>query len=372
MVSVLRQLQTEWNSLVPEAQARGIRRVRLLNGPLETIEYRRTRLEWLRAQLGTTLLTPGGDVGPLGTIDQFTFGVEAEVMMRVGMTRSQLAAKIAAEAGVICEEEGYGHSNRPNRWKVVTDGSLGDYTRGCEVVGPPLQGAAGFETLRKVFKAIEGAGCKVSKKCGLHVHVGVRGQSVQFFKNLAVLYASAEVAIDSFMAPSRRGSMGGNGFCRSVQMNRTRLVAATTIDEVTLALGQSVGAGSARNERRYRKLNYQSYWQHGTVEFRHHQGTVEAHKAENWVRLCLRMCVTARGTEKTARTLDELMTAVEAADGEREFFYDRARRFNPGVAIPTRAQVPAPAPDRAEQDVADQADTFRAYGDFAQTPPARR
>ena len=35
-------------------------------------------------------------------------------------------------------------------------------------------------------------------------------------------------------------------------------------------------------------------YQHGTVEFRQHQGTVEHDKAENWVKLVLRMVLTAR------------------------------------------------------------------------------
>lgn len=363
MVSVLRNLQAEWNALVPEAQARGIRRVRLLNAPLESIEYRRTRLEWLRAQLGTTIMTPGSAIPQsLGDIDQFTFGVEAEVMMPVGMTASRLA-QLITQAGVECNEEGYGHATRPH-WKIVTDGSLGDYTRGREVVSPKLQGPNGFAAMRKVFDTMKANGCKISKKCGLHVHVGVRGESVQFFKNLVVLYSSAQVAIDSFMAPSRRGPEGGNGFCRNIRLNRINLTQATTLEQVAQAIGQTYTRDSYRATSRYCKLNLQPYWMHGTVEFRQHQGTVESDKAENWVRLCLRMCLTSRGTEKTARTVEELMLAVEATEGEREFFHDRVRRFNPGAAAPVAAA--------ARQAAAARSEVFTQYGEFAQTPPARR
>src|SRR6188768_2143198 len=106
MASVLRQLQAEWNALVPAAQARGIRRVKLLGqgdilrAPLETIAYRRAKLEWLRSLLGGS---------SLAGLDGLQFGVEIEVILPRGMSRHAAAAKITA-AGVECHEELYGHS----------------------------------------------------------------------------------------------------------------------------------------------------------------------------------------------------------------------------------------------------------------------
>lgn len=338
MTSILRQLQAEWNTLVPAAQARRIPRVRMLNAPLETIEYRRSKLEWLRAQLGTL-----NDLGDL------TFGVELEFLMPVGMAADRLAAAIQA-VGVPCHAESYGHVTG-SHWKIVTDGSLGDYTRGRELVSPVLRGEAGFDALRKACTVLERVGCKVSKKCGLHVHVGVRSEPIDFFKNLVRLYASAERAIDSFMAPSRRGPEGGNGFCKALRVSERALDLATNLDGVARAIGQTPGAANARNGGRYYKVNVQSYWQHGTVEFRHHQGTVDANKAENWVRLCLRMCLTCRAGSKVARTVDDLMEAVEAVQSEKDYFAGRVRFFNRETVVDTvanhfldhadRAQVPA-------------------------------
>lgn len=321
MTSVLRTLQAEWNELVPVAQQRGIRRVRLLNAPLETIAYRRQKLEWLRAQLGVA-----------GGFESLTFGVEIECLPSSSQSMSSVAGAIT-EAGVDCRTEMYGHSRR-TWWKIVTDASV---SGGFEVVSPPLRGEDGFAQLRKVCDTLTSLRCRVNKSCGFHVHVGAADQPIEFFKNLVKLYASAEDAIDSFMAPSRRAS--NNVFCRPLKdrVITDALDAARTVADVAAAIRQQSGTAYARSERRYCKLNLQSFWQHGTVEFRQHQGTVEALKAENWTRLVLRMCLTARAGEKTVSTVQDLMDAVGASDVEKSYFSGRVVYFqNSPVETVTR------------------------------------
>ena len=68
---------------------------------------------------------------------QMTFGTEFECFIPSGTTREQLAVAINARliAPAHCAVEGYNHNARPH-WKVITDGSLGDYQRGVEVVSP--------------------------------------------------------------------------------------------------------------------------------------------------------------------------------------------------------------------------------------------
>ena len=311
MPSTLRQLQEDWNLLVPAAQARGFRRVRLIPSTrLESIASRRAKLEWLRSQLNL-----------VGSFDGLSFGVEIECYRPARMTLGQLAALVAS-AGVPCQEERYGHSVPSGRWKVTTDGSLG-YALGAEVVSPPLRGEAGFEQLQKVMRALTDARCTVNKQCGFHVHVGVAAEGVDFFKNLVVLYTSAERAIDSFMAPSRRGS--SNPYIQPLQVDEVQLAAATTVDQVAAACG--VTPRNSRDTTRYRKLNLQSFWAYSTVEFRQHQGTVDADKATNWVRLCLRMVLAARAGGKKVTTVDELMAEVKATDSEAAFFKSRVAYF---------------------------------------------
>src|SRR3954470_24714235 len=111
MVSVLRTLQAEWNALVPQAQALNIRRVRPLNLPLETIDYRRGKLEWLRSEIArltaTTALTSPAAIA--ADLSLFTFGVELEFILGPNTSRQQIAAKLTAR-GIVCTVESYNHN----------------------------------------------------------------------------------------------------------------------------------------------------------------------------------------------------------------------------------------------------------------------
>lgn len=327
MTSVLRQLQAEWNTLVPMAQARRVPRVRMLNAPLETIAYRRAKLEWLKAQLNLT-----GSVATLAAasdLDAFSFGAELEFILPYGQSAATLAAAITA-AGVPCHSSIYTHTTS-STWKIVTDGSVrGRRGSGLELVSPVLRGEAGIESLRTVCRVLTASGCKINKTCGFHVHVGATDKPVSFFKNLVKLYASAQSTIDTFLAPSRRGYT--NGYCRPLAMTpdrEARIDRALTIADVSAAIGQmGTDRASARGPNRYSKLNLQAFWQHGTVEFRHHQGTVDADKAVYWVRFVLRLCLAATKGEKKPASFDELMAAVEVPAHEQNFFRGRVTYFN--------------------------------------------
>lgn len=323
MTSVLRELQAEWNAMVPAAQARGIRRVRLLGqgdvnrGPLEAIAYRRAKVEWLRAMLGGS--------SSLAGFDSLTFGVEIECILPPGTDFSE-AARFVTQAGVPCVHERYGHTVPQGRWKVVTDGSLGNVSRGAEFVSPPLRGEDGFRQLKTVCDALTAMRAKITSRCGLHVHVGVGSEGPAFFKSITVLYSSAQQAIDTFMPDSRRGS--SNVFCQPVQSAK-HVRDPRSVQDVVRAIGQDT---SARSRTRYCKLNLQSYFAYGTVEFRHHGGTTDAVKATNWVRLCLRMVLAAKAGEREVSTVDELMDAVDADEAERQYFRSRVAYFNRGRA----------------------------------------
>jgi hypothetical protein len=308
------------------AQELGIRRVRTLNLPLETIDYRRQKLEWLRSEIArlsaTTAMTPT----PAMTADLsvFTFGVELEFILGPGTSRDDLARRMTA-AGVTCTSESYNHRTGPS-WKITTDGSVDPhYINGFEVVSPILRGDDGFRQTKIVCDILKATGCKVNKKCGLHVHVGAGDWELSAFKNLVLLYKQAEPSIDSFMAPSRRASE--NQYCKSLHVNAAALHIANTMDDVARACGQEPGRDNVRGVGRYRKINLQCYWQHGTVEFRHHQGTVEADKVINWTKLCLRMCLAARQGTLVANTFDAFFAAVAAPDDEKAFFQGRADFF---------------------------------------------
>lgn len=220
-----------------------------------------------------------------------SFGVEIECYLPEGASAAACAAAINQRLGSLgtCQPESYNHIRR-NNWKIVTDGSLGDYARGIEIVSPVLIGQQGLTAIEIVCRALSDFGCTVSKKCGLHVHVGVAGQPVQFFKNLVKLYSVYEPVIDSMMPLSRRAST--NAYCRSMTTaNPLAIDRARDFSGVVIAATGS----SPRIENRFFKLNLVAFNRHSTVEFRQHSGTLDASKAKNWTVTCLRMVQAAKG-----------------------------------------------------------------------------
>jgi len=323
-MSELRSLQAEWNALVPVAHSLGIYSgVRILRSTHENTGIGRRRVAELRARIEArqpTATAPFVAPGAQGD----TFGVEIEVIMPSGLSHYGLAQAITA-AGVACEAQRYNHQ-LITTWKVVQDGSLGSHITGAEVVSPILTGEAGFATMAKVMDAMTAAGCKITKRCGFHVHVGARRENVHFFRSLARIYRKFDAAINSVLAPSRTS----NDFCHAHIINETRLEAATSIDEVTRAVGQMPGRDYIRSSYRYRKLNFCSFFQHGTVEFRQHQGSTDARKAAYWVRFCLAMVAAARRNPDLSLyndSLDALMTLTESPTDARAYFNSRVAVF---------------------------------------------
>lgn len=210
------------------------------------------------------------------------FGVEIEFTNN-GHSALAIAAAIS-ERGVECRAEVYNHHTR-RHWKIVTDASV---MGGLELVSPILYGEDGLRQIEVVSAVLVEMGCSANRSCGLHVHHDASGLTLDNAKNLLRLYAKYEDAVDEVMPPSRRGD--ANSFCRSIKAGRS----------LQQVFGLIASANSLRGLRdlvlgtRYRKLNLDSYWAHGTVEFRHHSGTVEAEKITNWVKLTANMLKVAR------------------------------------------------------------------------------
>jgi hypothetical protein len=209
-----------------------------------------------------------------------TYGVEIEAIAPPGVTYTAVADAVTA-AGVDCRFAGYSHT-RTSFWKVVTDGSLTG-GNGMELVSPaapPLRGEEGLAQVRAVCAVLTELGLTVNRSCGLHVHV--EAPSVDAMRSLAIDYANHEAIIDSCLPRSRRGNV--NTYARSI----------ARIDKLSVARARdAAGIASAVGNGRYAKVNFTSFWRHGTVEFRHHSGTVDGDKACNWVKLCLRMVARA-------------------------------------------------------------------------------
>lgn len=260
-----------------------------------------------------------------------TFGIEIEC---IGLSIDRAAAALNA-AGIPARADGRHLSNpRVGEWLAKWDGSVG--ASGCEVVSPVLSGEAGIEAIEKVCRALVAAGATVNQSCGLHVHVGARDLDLGAWKRLVKTYAKFEDTIDLLVAPSRRGNR--NHYCQSI----VRPCGATTTERVNATMAEIDlardidGIYRALGQSRYRKLNVASFWRHGTVEFRQHQGTVDARKATMWVRFVVAMVEAATASGSVQERRDNGQTAAyrfkwlfnATVQGEvRRFWSKRLRHF---------------------------------------------
>lgn len=205
-----------------------------------------------------------------------TYGVEIEVLER-GVSQFEIAQVIRA-AGVESQNEWYNHETK-NYWKVITDSSAG-----YEIVSPVLRGHDGLEQIKKVCEALQSIGCKVDKRCGLHVHHGVDDYSIKNFKTLYITYAKYEKALDSVLPNSRRDD--NNTYCQSLMASMYYVSNAYNelVEKIEKCKTVNDISGVFHHDRYY-KLNIQSYVKYGTIEFRHHSGTIDADKIINWVML---------------------------------------------------------------------------------------
>lgn len=216
------------------------------------------------------------------------FGVEIEAynvdknVLQTELTRLGISARV----------ENYNHVVR-GHWKIITDGSIRG-SQGFEIVSPILQGQDGLNQLEKVCKALKNCNALINKSCGIHIHFDASRLQLEEFKNVIMNYANLENVIDSFLPTSRRAN--NNSYCKSILKYKSKVNNARTINQLTNAI-----------PNRYSKLNTQSYSRYNTIEFRHHSGTIEFEKLNNWI-LFLHNLVEYSKTKRLSRVNFDTLT----------------------------------------------------------------
>jgi len=198
------------------------------------------------------------------------FGVELECY---GVDRQTVVLALS-DAGIDAIVASYSGSNY-NSWQVKTDGSISEYT-GFEVVSRVLEGEAGLQEVAIVCSVLEQLGAKVNASCGMHIHHDVSAWGIQKFRNLFKRFIKFEIALDSIQPEGRRAN--NNRYCRSMT------IAEDMINKIDACRSVSQLSELYRHNRYY-KLNLQSFFRMGTIEFRNHAGTVNAGKICNYIRL---------------------------------------------------------------------------------------
>ena len=122
---------------------------------------------------------------------------------------------------------------------------------------------------------------KINATCGLHVHWGVSDWKIKNFRNLYKRYCKFENAIDSVMPNSRRANNGQ--YCMSVVDRFGGLGLDTDLSFYEIDKCNSARKLANMISTRYVKLNIESFWTHGTIEFRHHSGSFDLEKITAWL-----------------------------------------------------------------------------------------
>lgn len=239
---------------------------------------------------------------------RLSFGVEIECF---GPSRSEIMNAFNSRS-VAIESQSYNHDDSRTYFKIVSDGSINaTHGTGNEVVSPILSGRNGLATLKAACDALNEAQACVNKSTGLHVHMDAHNLSFEHYKSIFVNYARLELAIDSFMARSRRAS--NNTYCDSLRGRLARIEEADSVQ----------GISRACSNDRYFKVNPTSITRHGTVEFRQHQGTVEFEKISMWLKFLQKMV-----TWSLKNRLDHDITSIDEIPflnaTEKAFFTRRA------------------------------------------------
>jgi Putative amidoligase enzyme len=237
----------------------------------------------------------------LGTTRKF--GVEIEF---VGITRS-MAVTALTNAGIAAYDAGYTH-NVSTKWKVVSDGSLSSPYGSGEVVSPILQGEAGFTALRTVVNALRAAGARVTKSTGLHVHHDANDLSHEQVARVLEFYARNKTHIDRLVSASRKY----NTYCQP--FNNAELQSVTA----KVRAGHFIaGGGGSAGITRYKHVNIAAYLKYGTLEFRQHQGSLNADKVIAWVKFgqaVLQAAVNGADSD-TSASLDEMLDGLASKAG---------------------------------------------------------
>lgn len=218
----------------------------------------------------------------------------------------------------------YSENPKKDHWKITHDGSVYDENHitdyycddcGCEggnddcdscydQQGEPEQGAElvspvltynqeSFDEVKKTLAVLRGYNAYVNDTCGLHVHVDARFlykwsevKREKFFQYIIDEYGSLEPELDKKMDSTRQDD--NNEFCASMIGQTLRRVRGS----------------------RYYKLNILAFIKHGTIEFRHHHGTLKDDEVIEWIKFCVNFMKRAR---KHFASLDRAEKIIAAA-----------------------------------------------------------
>lgn len=223
-------------------------------------------------------------------------------------------------ANMVDEHGRYHTTFHSDRWIIGYDGTV-DH----EIKSHPLRDTSEVE---HVMRGIKAGGGRVSRACGLHVHVGIGHLTVSQIKRLAKVFLRYENALDNLLPRSRRANQ--SQWCYSnlrhvLRFERSawrRFGNETDLSEVHAGIDGAANVqelSRMMQSCRESKFNLYPYESKTTVEFRGHGGTLNYRKIDAWIALLVEMVRMAEGHEDIPancatfeQMLDELVPNTSA------------------------------------------------------------
>lgn len=186
-----------------------------------------------------------------------------------------------------------------------------------EVKSGIIQGSSGMKRVHEAVNIITEAEGRVNKSCGFHVHIDIHDLEQKEIARVMSWAIAYENIFYMLVSRERRD----NQYCRRLDMDRGSLktYAKKNLDVKQIFYGIS----------RYKAFNIQAYWKYGTLEFRHHEGTLDALEIENWTMLCLSFVEAAKRAfldKPRACDLDNLkrlMRAIKLPKKQADYWTER-------------------------------------------------
>lgn len=223
----------------------------------------------------------------------YTFGIELEFM---GGTQARVVDALTRR-GIVAQADRYsGDASRGNAWLIKPDGSCE-----WEAVSPVLSLAQVMDQAPRVAQAIRDVGGNgADRACGFHLHMAGFAHDVKAARNIVRRFINFEDTLDLIQPEDRRGNR--NQYCQS----NARMFGDSPEEWTANIWDKAQRADSldalrnlfCPNGSRYFKVNLQSLTRHGTVEIRHHGGTLDGDTITAWAAFMDAFARTAEAQER--------------------------------------------------------------------------
>jgi len=183
----------------------------------------------------------------------------------------------------------YSNFEIKNNWRIVHDGSIspsGEDDIGREfVTRGGLSGDELYLSINNITSILANRGWYVNKSCGLHVHIDARDLRARQLAYILAVAKLCEPVLYKVMPPSR----GNTRWAKRIPMSTEEILRIHDEEDFIDAWYRSHGTHPSMekyNDSRYCGVNMHSRVIHGSIEFRHHSGTLNPEKIINWIEIC--------------------------------------------------------------------------------------